>query len=157
EGGRFINRSLYDALFSWDLSRADRPSGIIPNLAESWSVDTKSQKVWTFKLRRGVKYHDGSVFTARDVVWNFEKLTKQDAPQYDRHQARQAANWLVVVSSARAVDDFTLEITTKEPNGTLLYELTNVFMSSPRQWEKVGRDWQKFAFQPSGTGPWKLV
>lgn len=157
EGGRFINRSLYDALFSWDLSRADRPSGIIPNLSESWSVDTKTQKVWTFKLRRGVKYHDGSLFTARDVVWNFDKLTKQDAPQYDRHQARQAANWLVSVSSAQAVDDFTLEITTKEPNGTLLYELTNVFMSSPRQWEKVGRDWQKFAFQPSGTGPWKLA
>jgi len=119
EGGRFINRSLYDALFSWDLSRADRPSRIIPNLAESWSVDAKTQNVWTLKLRRGVKYHDGSLFTARDVVWNFDKLTKPDAPQYDPHQARQAANWLLSVSSARALDDFTLEITTKQPNGTL--------------------------------------
>jgi ABC-type transport system substrate-binding protein len=139
------------------LSRADRPSAIIPNLAESWSVDAKTQKIWTLKLRRGVKYHDGSQFTARDVVWNFDKLTKPEAPQYDPHQARQGANWLISVSSARAVDDFTLEITTKEPNGTLLYELTSVCMSSPRQWEKVGRDWQKFAFAPSGTGPWKLA
>ena len=49
EGVRLINRSLYDALLSWDLSRADRPSGLIPNLAESWSVDD-SQKVWRFKL-----------------------------------------------------------------------------------------------------------
>jgi len=156
EGVRLINRSLYDALLSWDLSRADRPSGLIPNLAESWSVDD-TQKVWRFKLRRGVKYHDGSLFTAHDVVWNFDKLIKPEAPQYDRSQARNAANWLVMVSGARAVDDFTLEITTKEPAGTLLYDLVNICMSSPRQWEKLGRDWKKFAFEPSGTGPWKLA
>jgi ABC-type transport system substrate-binding protein len=157
EGGRFINRSLYDALFSWDLSRADRPSRIIPSLAESWSVDAKTQKVWTFKLRRGVKYHDGSLFTARDVVWNFDKLTKPDAPQYDRLQARNAANWLADVKSARAIDDYTLEVRTKTPDGTMLYNLVNICYSSPRQWEKVGRDWKKFAYEPSGTGPYKLT
>jgi peptide/nickel transport system substrate-binding protein len=157
EGVRFLNRSVYDALLNWDLSRADRPSGLIPSLAESWSVDPKDRNLWTFKLRRGVKFHDGSTFTARDVVWNFDKLMKPNSPQYDRLQARNAANWLVSVKSAQAVDDYTLEIRTNAPNGTLLYEMVNICYSSPRQWEKLGRDWEKFAFEPSGTGPYKLV
>lgn len=157
EGVRFMNRSVYDALLDWDLSRADRPSGIIPGLAESWSVDPKDRNVWTFKLRQEVKFHDGSPFTAHDVVWNFDKLMKPNAPQYDRLQARNAANWLVTVASARAIDDHTLEIRTKTPNGILLYDLVNVCFSSPRQWEKLGRDWAKVAFEPSGTGPYKLT
>ncbi len=157
EGGRFINRSVYDALLTWDLSRADRPSGLKPNLAVSWSVDPANQNIWTFKLRRGVKYHDGSTFGAHDVVWNFDKLLKRDAPQYDPLQVRNGANWLAQVKSYRAVDDYTFELTTKTPTGTMLYAMTNIFYSSPRQWEKLGRDWNKFAFQPSGTGPWKLV
>src|SRR5690606_9579223 len=74
EGVRFLNRSVYDALLNWDLSRADKPSGLLPGLAESWSVDPSDKRIWTFKLRRGVKYHDGSTFTAHDVVWNFDKL-----------------------------------------------------------------------------------
>ena len=157
EGGRFINRSIYDALLTWDLSQGDKPSALLPNLAASWSVDPKNRNRWTFKLRNDVKFHDGSQFTAHDVIWNFEKSKNPNSPQYDRLQARNAANWLVSVKTARAVDDFTLEITTKRPNGTLLYEMVNIFYSSPRQWEKLGRDWTKFAFEPSGTGPYKLV
>ena len=156
-GSRFINRSIYDALLTWDLSRGDRPSGLKPNLAESWSVDANNQNIWTFKLVRGVKYHDGSLFTAHDVIWNFEKLKNAKAPQYDPLQVRNGANWLASVKSYRAVDDYTVEITTATPTATLLYALSNIFYSSPRQWEKLGRDWQKFAFEPSGTGPWKLV
>ncbi|MDE0355096.1 MAG: ABC transporter substrate-binding protein, partial [Deltaproteobacteria bacterium] len=157
EGGRFINRSIYDALLTWDLSQADKPSGLLPNLAMSWSVDPKNRNRWTFNLRKDVKFHDGSQFTAHDVLWNFEKSMNPNAAHYDRLQARNAANWLVSVKSARAIDDFTLEVTTKRPNGTLLYELVNIFYSSPRQWEKLGRDWTKVAFEPSGTGPYKLV
>ena len=156
-GSRFINRSIYDALLTWDLSRVDRPADLKPNLAVSWSVDAANQNIWTFKLRRGVKFHDGSLFTAHDVVWNFEKLKNPKAPQYDPLQVRNGANWLASMKSYRAVDDYTVEITTKTPTGTLLYALSNIFYSSPRQWEKLGRDWQKFAFKPSGTGPWKLV
>ena len=78
-GSRFINRSIYDALLTWDLSRSDRPADLKPNLAVSWSVDPANQNIWTFKLRRGVKYHDGSLFTAHDVVWNFEKSKAEKA------------------------------------------------------------------------------
>ena len=43
-GSRFINRSIYDALLTWDLSQGDRPSNLKPNLAVSWSVDPANQK-----------------------------------------------------------------------------------------------------------------
>src|SRR3569623_30571 len=70
EGIRFIGFSLYDALVRWDFEQNERPTKIIPNLAESWSVDPETKKIWTFKIRQGVKFHDGSAFNAHSVAWN---------------------------------------------------------------------------------------
>ncbi len=56
----------------------------------------------------------------------------------------------------RKVDDYTVELTTDAPDSTFPFQTTYVFYSSPAQWEKVGRDWAKFSFQPSGTGPFRL-
>ncbi|MGE0719542.1 MAG: ABC transporter substrate-binding protein, partial [Alphaproteobacteria bacterium] len=72
EGFRFMGYMLYDPLVLWDLSSADKPAALIPGLAESWSVDATDKTKWTFRLRQGVKYHDGGEFTADDVLWNFE-------------------------------------------------------------------------------------
>src|SRR5262245_40093383 len=47
EGIRFIGHTLYDALFSWDLSQRDRPAKLVPGLAESYSVDPETRTVWT--------------------------------------------------------------------------------------------------------------
>ena len=156
EGNRILGRSLYDALTTWDLSQPDGPPSLIPNLAERWTVDPNDPHVWTFTLRRGIPFHDGSEFTAHDVVWNFEKLLEPDSPQYDRLQARNGANWLVTVQSARALGDYIVEIRTKAPNPYLPHTLSNIFYSSPRRWEQLGRDWTAFASEPSGTGPYKL-
>src|SRR5450432_1748347 len=83
EGNRFGGLTMYDALTMWDLSSADKPSVLIPGLATEWKVDDADKKKWTFKLRPGVTFHDGSPFTADAVVWNVEKVLKQDAPQFD--------------------------------------------------------------------------
>src|SRR6516164_6072603 len=82
EGMRFMGYTVYDALINWDLSRADAPSGLVPGLATEWTVDANDRTKWTFKLRPNVKYHDGSAFDAASVVWNFEKLLNQQAPQF---------------------------------------------------------------------------
>src|ERR1700688_4975694 len=74
EGMRFMGYTVYDALVNWDLSSADKASDIVPGLATSWSVDAADKTRWTFKIRDGVTFHDGSAFTAQSAVWNFEKL-----------------------------------------------------------------------------------
>src|SRR5450432_1801923 len=83
EGNRFTGLTMYDALTMWDLSSADKASAMIPGLATEWAVDDADNKKWTFKLRPGVVFHDGSPFNADAVVWNVEKVLKQDAPQFD--------------------------------------------------------------------------
>ena len=104
-----------------------------------------------------MKYHDGSEFTARAAVWNFDKLLKQDAPQFDSKQAAQGRSRIPAVSAYRAIDDYTLEITTKEPDATLPFQLSWIPMSSPTHWEKLGRSWDAYAKTPSGTGPWRMT
>jgi ABC-type transport system substrate-binding protein len=74
EGVRFMGITVYSGLTRWDLSRSDAAAKIVPDLAESWAISPHDKRVWTFKLRRGVKFHDGSEFDADAVVWNFDKL-----------------------------------------------------------------------------------
>ncbi|MBL6617349.1 MAG: ABC transporter substrate-binding protein, partial [Reyranella sp.] len=157
EGVRFMGITVYDGLTRWDLSRGDVAAKIVPDLAESWSISPADKRVWTLKLRRGVRFHDGSDFNADAVVWNLEKLLNRNAPQFDANQAAQGGLYTGGIASWRKLDDYTIELTTKVIDAVLPYSLASVFMSSPAQFEKVGRDWNKFAEQPSGTGPWKLV
>src|ERR1700680_3792038 len=83
EGVRFVGYSLYDALILFDLSHSDAAAQLRPGLATSWAVDPENPKRWIFKLREGVKWHDGCPFTARDVVWNFKRIMDKTAPQLD--------------------------------------------------------------------------
>ena len=86
EGNRFTGIPMYDSLTQWDLSKADAPSVLIPGVALSWAVDAKDKTKWIFKLRPGVKFHDGSAFSADAVVWNVRKVLDKEAPQFDVSQ-----------------------------------------------------------------------
>ncbi len=157
EGFRFIGYTLYDALINWDLSSAEKPSGLTPGLAESWSVGKTDKTKWTFNLRRGVRFHDGSEFTADSVLFNLDKLLNKNSPQYDARQASLVNFRIPAVKSYRKVDKYTVEFTTKTPDSFFPFQISYILYASPAQWEKTGRDWSKFAFNPSGTGPWKLT
>jgi ABC-type transport system substrate-binding protein len=157
EGVRFMGVTAYDALVNWDLSRSDVPARLRPGLAESWHVDPEHTTSWTFRLRRGVTFHDGSGFDANAVVWNLDKLMRRDSPQYDVAQSTQAATWTGVIASYRTLDPYIVAIETKEPDANLPYELASIFISSPKRWEELGRDWNKVASAPSGTGPWMVT
>ena len=67
EGNRFTGIPMYDSLTQWDLSKADAASVVIPGVALSWAVDATDKTKWIFKLRPGVKFHDGSAFNADAV------------------------------------------------------------------------------------------
>jgi peptide/nickel transport system substrate-binding protein len=157
EGFRFVGYALYDALVRWDLSQGERLPDIVPGLAESWEVDQNDVLKWRFKLRRGVKFHDGSDFNADAVMWNWDKIRNKDAPQYDPKQAGEIAFRITVIKDYRKLDDFTIEFTTTRPSSFVPFQVVYVLYSSPAQWEKVGRNWGAFAQNPSGTGPFKMT
>src|ERR1700761_7803116 len=169
EGNRFTGLTMYDGLTMWDLSSSDKPSVLIPGLATEWNVDDKDKTKWIFKLRSGVKFHDGSPFNADAVVWNVDKVLKQSAPQFDPSQVGVTASRMPTLASARKIDDLTVELVTKEPDSFLPINLTNLFMASPAKWQKLfdaasGADakaksqaaWTAFVKDASGTGPWKM-
>ena len=156
EGFRFMGLMLYDALVNWDMTSADNPSGLIPGLAESWSVSEDDPTKWTFNLRKGVKFHDGSDFDADVVIFNFDKLLDKDSPQFSARQASLVNFRIPAIKSYRKVDDYTVEFTTHAANSFVPYQVCYILMASPAQWEQTGKDWNEFGKSPSGTGPWRL-
>ncbi|MBS4045512.1 MAG: ABC transporter substrate-binding protein [Alphaproteobacteria bacterium] len=156
EGMRFMGYTVYDSLINWDMSKFDKPSDLTPGLATSWGTDAADKTKWTFKLRDGVKFHDGSEWTAEVAVWNFEKLLNKDAPQFDPRQSAQGRSRIPAIASYKAVDKLTLEIITKSPDATLPYQLAWIMFSSKAQFEKL-KTWDEVAKTPSGTGPWKMA
>ena len=170
EGNRFTGIPLYDALTQWDLSKADAPSVLIPGLAQSWAVSAKDKTKWVFKLRPGVKFHDGSAFSADAVVWNVRKVLDKDAPHFDASQVGVTASRMPTLRSAVKIDDLTVELTTSEPDAFLPLNLSNLFMASPAHWQKkfdaaagatpadkAKAAWTAFAADASGSGPFRMT
>ncbi len=153
---QFTGHTIYDPLVAWEANIGNRPGKLIPGLATEWKVDAKDQKVWRFTLRKGVKFHDGSEFTADAVVWNLDKVLNDKSPQFDAKQAAQVKSRIPSIASYKKIDDGTVEITTKSVDALFPYQMPWFLIGSPAQWEKLGRDWSKVATQPSGTGPFKL-
>ncbi len=172
EGNRFTGIPMYDALTHWDLSKRDEASVLIPGLALSWAVDARDKTKWVFKLRPGVKFHDGSAFNADAVVWNVQKVLDKAAPHFDASQVGVTASRMPTLRSARKIDDLTVELVTSEPDSFLPLNLTNLFMASPAHWaaklkavpasvtdpaERAKQAWTAFAADASGSGPFKMA
>lgn len=155
EGYRFVGYNLYDALINWDLSKSDQPAVIKPGLATAWHIDEANPKRWIFTLRDGVKWHDGCAFTADDVVWNFGRFDEK-APQWNPQQFALSRAYLPNFAGVEKVDDHTVALTTKIPSSLFPYEMSFVMMVSRCRAEALKYDWQAFANQPSGTGPYKF-
>lgn len=112
-----------------------------PDLAESWE-STPDSKSWTFKLREGVKYHDGSPFTAEDAVKNIERVLDPEVPA-------QVAVKINMIRSVKAVDPTTLRIDLKSPNAELPTSLIEVKMTDVDDIDNINKT-------ANGTGPYKL-
>lgn len=153
---QFTGHTLYDPLVAWEANVGNRPGKLVAGLASEWKVDAKDNKKWTFTLRKGVKFHDGSEFNADAVVWNLDKVLADKSLQFDAKQSAQVRPRIPSIASYRKVGDYSVEITTKEVDALFPYQLPWFLISSPAQWEKLGKDWNKVASQPSGTGPFKL-
>jgi peptide/nickel transport system substrate-binding protein len=153
---QFTGHTIYDSLVAWEMDVADRPGKLIPGLAREWQVDPADQTKWTFTLRQGVKFHDGSTFNANAVIWNLDKDLDEKSPQFDKRQSAQVKPPPPSVASWRKLGDYAVEITAKEVDSFFPYQMLWFLVSSPAQYQKLGGDWGKFASAPSGTGPFKL-
>ncbi len=154
---QFTGYTLYDPLVAWEMDVANRPGKLMPGLATRWEADAADRKKWVFHLRPGVKFHDGSAFDADAVVWNFDKVLNPQSPHFDQRQAAQVRPRLPSVASWRKLDAMTVEVTTKAVDSIFPYQMLWFLISSPAQYAKLGNSWEKFAFEPSGTGPFKLA
>ena len=154
---QFTGYTIYDPLVAWEMNVSERPGKLVPGLATEWTVDAADKTKWKFALRHDVKFHDGSAFDADAVIWNLDKVLNDKAPQFDKRQSAQVKTRLPSVASYRKLDDFTVEITTKAVDSFFPYQMLWFLVSSPAQYEKLGKDWDKFAMAPSGTGPFKLT
>jgi peptide/nickel transport system substrate-binding protein len=171
EGNRFTGNTMYEGLTTWDLSSASKASVVIPGLSTEWAVDANDKTKWQFKIRPGVKFHDGSELDAAAVVWNVEKVLKQDAAHFDPSQVGVTASRMPTLRSARAIDKMTVELTTSQPDSLLPINLTNLYIASPAHWTKLAeavpasvtdpkerakQAWDAFSRNASGSGPWKM-
>ena len=152
---QFTGYTIYDPLVAWEMDVADRPGKLVPGLATAWEADPADRKKWVFRLRAGVKFHDGSDFNADAVIWNFEKVLNPQAPHFDNRQSAQVRPRLPSVASWRKVDAMTVEVTTRVVDSIFPYQMLWFLISSPAQFERVGRNWDRFAAEPSGTGPFR--
>lgn len=156
EGSRFMNVTLYDQLVAWDLSSADKPARLIPCLATEWVVDPTKPRRWVFTLREGVKFHDGHVLTAEDVVFSFDRAFKRDAAWFDQRAFSQALPQIPGVVAWGAEGPKTFWVETATVDGTLPYAMTWMGIVHRGAWEAAGKDWTAYLNKAVGTGPWKL-
>lgn len=148
---------LYDQLIENDLTiEAPKPLALVPGLATSWTV-SPDRLEYTFKLRPGVTFHDGSPFDASAVKFNIDRLTQKDHPFYYQRGAGVSSALFGRVAATDVVDTLTARVRIKAPYGDFEDHLATSLgsMQSPQNIQKYGNDGQ--ADHPSGTGPFKFV
>lgn len=156
EGYRFVGYNLYDTLILWDLSQGETEADIKPGLATEWAVDPEDHTKWTFKLREGVKFHDGSDFNADSVVWNYNRYMDENHPYFNAQQYGAIRTRTNNIASVEKIDDYTVLFTTKTPDSLFPLQTSFIFLISEAALAAVGGDYAKYAMAPSGTGPYKF-
>ena len=138
-----VTKSVYYLIYNTLVENDPVKGELIPALAESWNQVSGTEI--EFKLREGVKFHDGSDFTAEDVKFTYEKALESDGSK----------SKLASLDSVEIVDDYNLKIHLKEDNMDFLYTITDPSLSilSEKAFESLGEE--KGIQQ--GTGPYKYA
>ncbi len=123
-----------------------------PRLAESWKAINDT--TWEFKLRRGVKFHDGSDFTAQDVKFSIERIPMVAGPNPTTIYVRR-------VKETKVIDPFTLHVITDGAAPTLPNDFIRLFIVSSKAAAGLTKESANEAFNSGkaavGTGPYKYV
>ncbi|MGE3877230.1 MAG: ABC transporter substrate-binding protein, partial [Parvibaculaceae bacterium] len=157
--GRAVTNQIYESLLKEDLTDPSATSvKLAPALAESWTVSDDG-KVWTFVLRDGVKFHDGTPFNAEAVKFNFDRFLDEKAPQFYPKAKGFMGGFTAWIDKVEVVDPKTVRVTLKKPNfewfQSGLQSYGQFLIMSPAAIQKYGND--NMALNPVGTGPFKFV
>jgi peptide/nickel transport system substrate-binding protein len=131
------------------LVKRDASQKLVPGLATSWkAIDDLT---WEFKLRKNVKFHDGSAFTADDVVFTYARVP--NVP----NSPSSFATFTKPIVETKIVDPHTLVFRTATPHVLLPSDLASVYIVSKRHGEKAATEDYNSGKAAIGTGPYKLV
>lgn len=140
----------FDWLVNWRKG-ANGTWGATPGLAESWDLAGNTA---TFKLRQGVKFHDGSDLNAAAVKWNIDTMVKDP-----KSTAKVTLEAVDPANPSTVVDDYTIKVNLKYPDGSLLAALSDAQstsgITSKAAYDKLGAD--GIAKHAVGTGPFQFV
>src|SRR5690625_4838764 len=141
--------NLYDGLVRY----ADGTLEVEPSLAKAWEVSDDGL-TYSFKLREGVAFHDGTPFNAEAVKFNFDRMLDEEHPYHDTGPF-PLAFFFAAIDSVEAVDDLTVRFTLSEPFAPFLSNLAypTGLMVSPKAVEERGED---FGRHPVGTGAFRF-
>lgn len=121
-----------------------------PSLAESYTISPDG-KTWTFKIRSGVTFHDGTKLTAKSFTLTYERLL-------DPQTGSKSTQFLVEsIKSIRAPDDQTLILELKEPNAPQLLNLAFTGWMQPMSMDAIAKYGNEYGRNPVGVGPWKFA
>ncbi|MBW2122011.1 MAG: ABC transporter substrate-binding protein, partial [Deltaproteobacteria bacterium] len=143
----YVDRQLLQNLYN-TLVTYDKDLNIVPELAVSWK--TPDPKTYIFKLRKGIKFHDGTEFNAEAVKFNLERVL-------DPKTKSRARGEISAIKSVEVLDAYTVKLNLAYPFSPLLAGLTDRagFMISPTAFKKMGPD--EFGRHPVGTGPFEFA
>jgi len=146
-----VASEIYDTLVRFQ----DEGLQVEPGLATSWDISADGL-TYTFHLRDGVKFQDGTDFNADAVVWNYNRMMNPSAPGYDTGTYAYAETLFGEVADCKAPDAKTVVFTLKEPFAPFLatMAMTQFSINSPTAVMKYGKDYTR---NPVGTGPYKFV
>jgi peptide/nickel transport system substrate-binding protein/oligopeptide transport system substrate-binding protein len=152
-----VVQQVFDGLVQFD---ADL--NVVPSLAQSWTA-LHDGLLWTFTLRRDVKFHNGRAVTAQDCVYSFTRLlaSKTQSPNawlFERVRGAKAfrAGEVDQVAGLQALDDYTLQITLSEPYAPFI-SMLGIAPAKVVPLEEVERSDMPFSRRPIGTGPFRFV
>ncbi len=137
-----IDEVVYANVFE-GLTRINRNGAVKPALAESWEV-SEDGKTYTFKLRTGVKFHDGADFTADDVKFSLDRARAEDSVNAQKGLFK-------AIEAVEVVDDATVRVTLSSPAGNFLFNMGwgDAIIVDPASAESNQSN-------PVGTGPFKF-
>jgi peptide/nickel transport system substrate-binding protein len=143
---------IFEGLLDWDFySKPDQQPPPAPALATSWK-GSEDRLTWTFQLRRGVKFHDGTDFNADAVIFNFERIWNHSFPNYDKLVGTFVNIWTQKVKDFRKLGDYEVEVRLSAPR-PLDEQIQYALIASPTAVKKYGSE---FGMHPTGTGPFKF-